>query len=227
MPDEPDFLDAGGMPPGALYSERYPMAMAYAAVRHAAQVRKGDAGLPYIAHPVAVSVLVWQHADRTPFASDDPEDLAIAGLLHDVAEDAGGEAALREVRGMFGDRVAQIVALASDALPEPGEQKAPWRPRKEAHIARVRRVASGDPDLGLLPDPGAALVIACDKLDNLRATAADLQALGEPAFDRFTGGPDGTRWYYRQMRDALAPALPRRLLASIDPLLVDLERVRA
>jgi (p)ppGpp synthase/HD superfamily hydrolase len=173
-----------------------------------------------------VSVLVWQHSDQTPLAADQPEDLAIAALLHDVAEDAGGQAALGELRALFGERVAQIVALASDALPEPGKEKPPWRPRKEAHIARVRRVARGDEELGLLPDPGAALVIACDKLDNLRATVDDLAREGEEAFARFNGGPDGTRWYYRAMRDALSPALPSALVRRIDELLIELERVR-
>ena len=134
-----DFLDDGLMPPGAIYTARYPMAMAYAATKHAAQRRKDDAGTPYISHPVAVSVLVWQFGDNSDLAADDLEDLAIAGLLHDIAEDAGGEASLGEIRAMFGERVAQIVALASDALPAPGEAKAPWRERKEKHVATMRR----------------------------------------------------------------------------------------
>ena len=96
------------MPGGARYTERYPMAMAFAALKHAAQERKDPWRTPYIAHPVAVSVLVWQHAEpEGRHAGDLTEDLAIAALLHDVAEDAGGQQALEEIAALFGPRVAE------------------------------------------------------------------------------------------------------------------------
>lgn len=211
-----DFLDDGLMPPGSIYTARYPMAMAYAATKHAAQRRKDDAGTPYISHPVAVSVLVWQFGDNSDLAADDLEDLAIAGLLHDIAEDAGGEASLGEIRAMFGERVAQIVALASDALPAPGEAKAPWRERKEKHVATMRRLGHGDEEMGLLPDPGACLVIGCDKADNLGQTAEQVAAIGPSFLERFNGGVAGTRWYYRTVRNALAPSLPGGLVRRLD-----------
>lgn len=202
------------MPDGARYTERYPMAMAFAALKHAAQERKDPWRTPYIAHPVAVSVLVWQHVEpQGRHAGDLAEDLAIAALLHDVAEDAGGQQALEEIAALFGPRVAEIVDRCSDALPAAGEAKAPWRQRKERHIATIARLA--DPR-SQVADPGACLVIACDKLHNLGETAADVAARGEAALERFNGGIDGTRWYYRSLREVLAPAVPDRLLAGID-----------
>jgi (p)ppGpp synthase/HD superfamily hydrolase len=199
------------------------MAMAYAAVKHAAQERKDGFGTPYIGHPVAVSILVWQYLE--PAGSHDadvPEDLAIAGLLHDVAEDAGGQQALDEISALFGPRVAAVVDHCSDAKPEPGGAKAEWRGRKESHIDRVRALA--DPTSPSY-DPGACLVIGCDKLHNLTETAADFRAQGESALDstRFKGGPQGIRWYYRALREALAPALPPALLARIDEQLLLLD----
>ena len=204
------------MPDGSRYTARYPMALAYAAVKHAAQQRKDDLGTPYISHPVAVSILVWQYVDPDDLhASDVAEDLAIAALLHDVAEDAGGPAALAEIQAMFGDRVAEIVDHCSDATPAAGESKAPWRERKEAHIERIRRFA--DPASQSF-DPGACLVIGCDKLHNLEQTAQDVRERGEDAIaaPRFKGGPEGTRWYYRSLRDVLAPALPGPVLQRIN-----------
>lgn len=217
-----DLPDPLIMPADSLYSERYPMAMAYAAAKHAGQRRKDDVGTPYIAHPVAVSVLVWQHADYSEFAADDVEDLAIAALLHDIAEDSGGSAALGEIRAMFGERVAQIVTYASDALPAPGERKAPWRERKEKHLVTIRRLGHGDPDLGLLPDPGACLVIGSDKVHNLSETVAQSATAGADYWDRFNGGQSGTIWYYQSMRAALAPSLPASLRARFDDLLAGL-----
>lgn len=210
------FPDEVALPEGARYSARYPMALAYAAVKHAAQVRKDTPPTPYIGHPVAVSMLVYRYLDADGMhAGDVPEDLAIAALLHDVAEDAGGAAALAEIEALFGERVAEIVDHCSDAKPEPGQAKGPWRERKEAHIRHVTRLAHLAMPTG---DAGACLVIACDKLHNLAETAADYRREGEAALDRprFSGGVDGTRWYYRALREALAPALPGPLLGEID-----------
>lgn len=210
------FPDELSMPEGARYSARYPMAMAYAAVKHADQTRKNASKTPYIGHPVAVSMLVWDYLDPEGLHVDDvAEDLAIAALLHDVAEDAGGQVAVEEIMAMFGERVGELVDHCSDAKPLPGEAKDPWRGRKEKHIAKVALLA--DPD-SAGSDPGACLVIACDKLHNLSETAADVLREGPSAmeFPRFRGGVDGTRWYYRQLREALAPAIPPALLARID-----------
>jgi (p)ppGpp synthase/HD superfamily hydrolase len=62
------------------------------------------------------------------------EDQAIAALLHDAAEDQGGEPRLNEIRALYGAPVADIVADCTDAWTEP---KPPWRPRKEAYLAAL------------------------------------------------------------------------------------------
>jgi (p)ppGpp synthase/HD superfamily hydrolase len=206
------FPDDLQMPPGSLYTARYPMAMAYAATQHAAQVRKDDARSPYIGHPMAVSGFVLDYGWGRPEYSDEIEDLAIAALLHDVAEDQGGEPVLEDIEQLFGPRVSQIVRAASDSLVADAGQKAPWRERKESHIALARSLAQ-DASAG---DPGACLVMACDKLHNLIGTAAGVARDGEGYLDRFRSGSDGARWYYRSMFEALRPSLPDRLAADLE-----------
>lgn len=203
----PDLLD---LPADALYSPRLPMALAYAAVMHSPQRRKDDLGTPYITHPMAVSGLVWHYGLGVPLYEAEIEDLVISALLHDVVEDAGGDNRLREIRSMFGSRVAQVVYAATDSATADPADKPPWRPRKEQHIARVRRLAqeSGDSNV----DPGACLVIACDKMHNLAGTAAAVAATGDTYLERFTGGVEGTKWYYRTMFEALRPALPDAMI---------------
>ena len=108
-------------------------------------------------------------------------------------------------RKAFGERVFDIVMACTDGTPDATGQKPPWRERKEAYLAHLRS-ASDD----------ALLVSACDKLHNARAIATDL-ASGEDVFTRFTGGREGTLWYY----DGLARAFADRL-GSERPLVIEL-----
>src|SRR5262247_3282320 len=91
------------------------------------QVRKGT-NTPYVAHLLAVAATVLEYGGD--------EDLAIAALLHDSAEDQGGRARLEDVRNRFGERVARVVQACSDSLADTakGERKSEWRGRKEAYI---------------------------------------------------------------------------------------------
>src|SRR5262245_24388558 len=85
------------------FSPRYDAALALAARAHRSQLRKGT-DLPYIAHPVHVSLILIRHGFG--------EDLAIAGLLHDVVEDT--DVPLYRIAAEFGDEVAGLVAAVSE-----------------------------------------------------------------------------------------------------------------
>ncbi|NGX16029.1 HD domain-containing protein [Wenzhouxiangella sp. XN24] len=140
-------------------------AFAYAADAHAGHCRKGTQ-IPYLSHLMGVASLVMEAAaDGDGEIPEDFEDLVIAGLLHDVVEDCGGPPRLRDVRARFGDRVGDIVEHCTDAMPEPGEQKAPWAERKQAYLATLEHK----------DDYRALLVTAADKLHNTRAILTDLR----------------------------------------------------
>src|ERR1051325_6799957 len=97
----------------------------YAARLHREQTRKGTE-IPYVSHLLAVSALILEHGGD--------EDQAIAGLLHDAAEDQGGQARLAEIESMFGPGVSRIVADCTDSWTDP---KPPFRERKEAYLAHL------------------------------------------------------------------------------------------
>ncbi len=158
-------------------TDRYVDAVAYAAAAHAAQTRKAS-DVTYMCHLLSVSGSILE-------AGGD-EDLAIAGLLHDVVEDQGGLPRLADVRARFGDRVADIVLACSDSTTAKGP-KAPYDERKGAHIAKLRE-ATDD----------VLLVTAADKLNNARAIHADLLAEGPEGFTKrgFTGDVDQVLRYY-------------------------------
>jgi len=173
-------------------SKLYDQALAYASELHREQVRKGS-GIPYIAHLLSVSSRV--------LSAGGTEVQAIAGLLHDAAEDQGGRATLDEVRAKFGAEVAQIVSDCTDSWVEP---KPPWRPRKEAYLASLPTKATT-----------SLLVSLADKLDNAEAILNDYRSIGDDLWDRFTGGREGTIWYYRTVSDIFNEALPGRLAREL------------
>lgn len=171
------------------YSDRVGEALRYAADAHNGQLRKGK-DEPYLSHILAVAALVAH------YGGDD--DQIIAGALHDVVEDQGGERRAVEIGERFGPQVEAIVRDCSDSFTTNPEEKLPWRERKEGFLAHV--VEKG-------PSP-ASLVEACDKLANLRDIVEDLQAAGGvEALDRFNGGRVGTIWYYNQIGTILMPQL--------------------
>ena len=99
-----------------------------------------------------------------------------------------------------------LACTDTDAVPKP-----PWRARKEAYIASV---ATKNPD--------ALLVAMADKLHNATAIREDHRQIGDAIWSRFTGGREGTVWYYRELGEALARrrpgALADRLMRAVTAL---------
>lgn len=179
--------------PHVTLGARYFDAVAFSSFLHAEQVRKGKE-TAYICHPLAVSALVLE--------AQGDEDQAIAGLLHDTAEDCGGEPILQQIRSRYGNRVAEAVEGCSDSLAADPTQKAPWKERKEAHL---RHLATAGPDV--------LIVTAADKLHNARAIWADVQAHG-PSSLRVFNHPKELAWYYQATLDTLTAAGAPTLLTS-------------
>ena len=157
---------------------RLQSAFRYAAEKHEGQARK-HSSVPYLSHLMAVASLVLE-------AGGD-EEMAIAALLHDVVEDCGGMPRLREVRKLFGDRVAKIGEGCTDSF---GDPKAEWKQRKNDYLEHVKHA-----------DIETRLVSAADKLHNVRTILTDYRQDGESIWSRFSGKKDGTLWYYRALSD--------------------------
>jgi GTP pyrophosphokinase len=181
---------------------RFAEALAYAALLHAQQKRKGTE-VPYAAHLLGVTAIALEHGAN--------EDEAIAAVLHDAIEDQGGAATAVEIERRFGAAVRAIVEGCTDADTVP---KPPWRARKEAYIAHLADAP-----------PSVLLVSASDKLHNARAILADLRQLGDALWPRFTGGKDGTLWYYRSLLEAFRPRAHPALVAELDRVVTEIERL--
>jgi (p)ppGpp synthase/HD superfamily hydrolase len=139
------------------------------------------------------------------------EEQAIAALLHDAAEDAGGRPVLEEIRRRFGERVARIVDGCTDTFDDP---KPAWRPRKEQYIAHVRTA-----------DADTRLVSAADKLHNVREIIMDVRQHGAEVWQRFSGKRDGSLWYYRALVDAFRDGWSHPILDDYEHEVAELEHL--
>src|SRR5262249_13622859 len=177
-------------------TDQFDRALVYATHVHSGQVRKGTS-TPYIAHLLTVAATVLEYGGD--------EELAIAALLHDSAEDQGGQARLDDVRNRFGERVSRIVEACSDSLADTakGERKAPWRKRKEAYLAHLLQKADED----------VLRVSLADKVHNARAILRDLRKpdIGDEVWDRFSVSKKQTLWYYRSLAKTFCKRLPGQL----------------
>ncbi|MBN2024701.1 MAG: bifunctional (p)ppGpp synthetase/guanosine-3',5'-bis(diphosphate) 3'-pyrophosphohydrolase [Pirellulales bacterium] len=183
-------------------TSRFTEALAFTCRLHAPQRRKVS-GAPYVAHLLRVAGMVLEYAAT--------EDEAIAALLHDAIEDQGGPAARATIRHRFGDEVAALVDECTDTDERP---KPPWRERKETFLARLPRASRA-----------ARLIVAADKLDNVRSLLRARREHGESIWDHFRGGRDGMLWYFRRVVNALAPLDPSPLVEELARAVGELERI--
>lgn len=183
-----------------ILTERFERALLYALQVHRQQVRKGSQ-IPYFSHLLSCAALVME--------SGGDEDQTIAALLHDVAEDQGGNSRLVEIEALFGERVRRIVEGCSDTLESP---KPPWRERKEKYLEHLMKA-----------DSDVLLVSLADKVHNLRTIYLDHQRLGDQVWDRFRGGKAGSLWYFRSLLDIFRQRYSHPMLKEFERLLENLE----
>jgi HD domain len=179
-------------------------ALAYAIDRHV-EPRKCTR-IPYAAHLLEVCAIVLEDEGN--------ETEAVAALLHDVVEDAGGTARLHEIREQFGPEVARIVEGCSDSLVDvtSGEEKGRWWARKCAYITRL----TDEP-------PEVVRVSLADKVANARSIVSDYREIGESLWSRFKPESDQL-WYYRSLLEAYRTRGSSRLVHELERSVEELEQ---
>jgi (p)ppGpp synthase/HD superfamily hydrolase len=183
-------------------SSRFNDAMQYALELHARQARKAG-GQPYAAHLLAVAALVLEYGAN--------EDEAIAALLHDAVEDQGGSATAAEIRRRFGATVADIVEGCSDSDTTP---KPPWQERKAAYLAKLEQAS-----------PSVRLIVAADKLHNVRSITRELRRQGDAVWKHFKAGREKTIWYYRTVVEILRRSGATPLVEELHEAVEDLAKM--
>lgn len=136
--------------------------------------RKNADRTPFMAHLMSVSSLVLEHGGS--------EDEAIAALLHDAIEDAGGKQREEAIKAQFGERVAEIVRGVSDTDQTP---KPAWRVRKQAYLDHLDEA-----------DEGMLRVSCADKVHNVRCLIEDYVLYGEEVWKVFSAPKQDQLWVY-------------------------------
>lgn len=159
-------------------------ALLFAADKHEGQYRKGNR-LPYILHPMEVAAIL------SSLTTD--EEILAAGVLHDTVEDAG--VTPEELRRIFGDRVADLVASETEDKHGGGSAEQTWRRRKETSL-RVLRESE---------DLAVRMLWLGDKLSNMRSFARQYRKEGDAMWQHYHEKDPATQaWYYRTVEKELA-----------------------
>lgn len=166
-------------------------AIEFAALKHANQKRKGT-DIPYIVHPMEVMQILTEN--------DCPEDIIVAGILHDTLEDTDTE--LEEIKENFGEYVARLVASESE------DKSKSWEERKQATIDYLFSA----------PDDAAICCLA-DKLSNLRSIYCDYLKVGDKIWERFKRGKEKVSWYYTSISEATKRLSSKKIWKDYNELL--------
>jgi (p)ppGpp synthase/HD superfamily hydrolase len=185
----------------AALTRRFDDALLYAHAAHGSQSRKGT-GVPYVGHLLGVASIVIDDGGS--------EDEAIAALLHDAAEDAGGHDRLADIRSQFGPVVAKIVEDCTDSFKTPKE---PWADRKQKYLKHARTL-----------DGSSLRVSAADKVHNSYAILRDLRNVGDEVWARFNAKPDDVLAYYQGLVRAYREAGGGRLVDELERIVRGIER---
>ena len=172
------------------YSDRIHHALAFAAMHHDQQVRKGTR-LPYLTHPANVAIIL------TRYGQDD--DTVVAGILHDVIEDCVRDGFTREllesrIADKFSRDVLDTVLSVTNRKYDDDGIELSSEERKDDYLIRLADASVR-----------ARWVCAADKVHNASTILADLKRTDYPetVWGRFSVGREGTVRWYRRVHDRL------------------------
>lgn len=182
--------------------------------RHIHIERRKGTDIPYMAHLLGVASLVMGEAGHAGFPVT--EDMVIAALLHDAAEDQGGLRRLQDIEQNFGPNVARMVEGLSDSLSEDSSKKQSWLERKQAYIERLR----GEP-------ADVQLISVADKIYNARTILEDYREIGPLVWERFKRGRAEQIWYFDELLAVYKSTGTSRIVEELERVVEELRQISA
>ena len=170
-----------------MFSNRINRAIQVSAIAHQGQFRKDpNLKIPYIAHPVAVGMMLAQHGYD--------EDVIMAGILHDTVEDT--DVTMEDLRRDFGDTVADLVDHCSEQ-----DKSLPWEERKKRYIEHLKTAPQE-----------AQAISCCDKTHNMMSMLDS----GPVIWEKLTRGKEIQISRYGQMLSVFQETLPPEMVRKYE-----------
>ncbi|MBI2056162.1 MAG: bifunctional (p)ppGpp synthetase/guanosine-3',5'-bis(diphosphate) 3'-pyrophosphohydrolase [Candidatus Sungbacteria bacterium] len=163
---------------------------------HKGQVRKGDAKIPYVVHPLEVGIIVARFTNS-------PE-LVSAAILHDTVEDC--KYPIEDIEEEFGSEVKNLVSSLT-------EDKAitDWTERKAENLKRLRL------------NQDAYFIKSADALANMRSLLVAIKEDGSIVWSRFNAPKEKKMEYFKVILQDTEEFLPKKFLEEYVSALKDLE----
>lgn len=157
-------------------------AIIFATKAHEVQFRKGTK-IPYILHPMEAAAIVGT------MTTDD--EIVAGAVLHDVVEDT--KTTVEEIKELFGERVASLVASESEDKREDKPAESTWKIRKQETLDHLKNAPIE-----------VKMITLGDKLSNIRAIHRDYNIIGDELWQRFNQKDKKEHyWYYQGVADCL------------------------
>lgn len=167
--------------------------------------RRSGTGIPFMAHLLVVTGLVLEDGGD--------EDEAVAAMLHDAVEEAGGRVMLDRIERTFGERVAEIVGGLSDNL---DVDASTWVERKRRYLSHLQSV----------DDARILRVALADKVHNARSLVRELRTDREAVAERSPEkSPEDQLSYYRCLLAFFAVRRPGSLTEDLRQAVAEIERL--
>jgi len=127
------------------------------------QTRKGK-GIAYITHPLTVGIILS--------LATAPEDVIVAGILHDTIEDSIPEkkVTIEMLTERFGSQVADLVLSVTET-----DKTLSWEKRKQEALEHIKKYSHD-----------SLLIKSADIISNTSETLDDYQRYGDEVFERFS-----------------------------------------
>lgn len=177
-----------------IYTPKIQKAINFAISVHQGQFRKGK-NVPYIIHPLSVGLILAK--------AGAPEDIIIAGILHDTIEDSPktNKITKEQIQKEFSGHVSEMVNDVTEQ-----NKNLPWQERKQLALEHVQRMKKN-----------SLLVKSADVLHNMTDQINDYEVEGDKMFKRFNATKEKQKTRYTNLITELKKTWPK------NPLMKELE----
>jgi (p)ppGpp synthase/HD superfamily hydrolase len=188
----------------------------FAAIHHRCQKRKDpDIAIPYFSHLFGVAYILGQY--------DFPEDVVVAGILHDFLEDVvqkrNKPKLAEEMRAKFGETVFDLVSLVTQQKKDDQGQKIDWHARAEAY--RKRLCSPNTPE-------GAKAISCADKIHNIESLLMGLERLKgreQRLWKRLKATPEEQLQKFEELHEEIGRNWQRPVLNELNNMIARLKDV--